>query len=575
VGASENKDNKYQEREMKLQSNNPQTKVVKKTLGAAIVAVSLAGVGTVQAIEIPTGNPDFNVRLDTTARYNVGVRVKSQDDAILNNANYDESNSRFDSGDVVTNRVDLLTELDVVYKRRYGARVSAAAWYDHAYNDDVVNTSDNNVYYPGSGVWGPSTPSYFDGRYSNETKRRHHGPSGEILDAFLFGTFDLGAVPVNVRAGRHNIYWGQGILFAGHGIAFAQGPIDGLKAVTSPGTEARELYLPVNQLSAQANVTSNLSISGQYFLEWEPTRAAQGGTFLGAGDVALLGPDQLPIAPGYAIPFLDPNKPSDSGNWGVKADYFLSGVGTFGFHYREFDEYAPWGVQTNVNPTTGAPVSAQYVYAEDVSLYGLSWGGDAFGASAGIDFSYRKDVPLSSSRFIDGEGARGETLHMAVNGLWGLTPTSLWDTGTLIAEIAVAHLVDVNSNESLYKGEGYGCEDKDVGCSTDNFVGAAVNFNPQWLQVRPGVDVTGLFSLNYGLYGNAAHGGGNEGMYNYKVGVRGVWQRNFQVDLAYNGYGGNLETETFPEGEVVVGSNGSNAALSDRDWVSLTLSYAF
>ncbi len=35
-------------------------------------------------------------------------------------------------------RVDLLSEFDVVWRQHYGARVSAAGWYDYAYrNSDV------------------------------------------------------------------------------------------------------------------------------------------------------------------------------------------------------------------------------------------------------------------------------------------------------------------------------------------------------------------------------------------------------------------------------------------------------
>ncbi|MCK8688355.1 DUF1302 domain-containing protein, partial [Pseudomonas umsongensis] len=166
-------------------------------------------VGNSRAAEFDTGNPDLTARWDNTVRYNVGVRAEGRDNALANNATYDESDSKFDKGDVVTNRVDLMSEMEVAYKKYNGFRISGAAWYDQAYEDTDVETSDGNVFYPGA-FPGKSTPSYTNGHYSNFTKRYHRGPSGELLDAFAFTRFDLGDIPVSVRAGRHTVYWGNG-----------------------------------------------------------------------------------------------------------------------------------------------------------------------------------------------------------------------------------------------------------------------------------------------------------------------------------------------------------------------------
>jgi hypothetical protein len=43
----------------------------------------------------------------------------------MNNPNYDESDGKFDKGDIVTNRVDLLTEVDFSYRKRIGGHGSA------------------------------------------------------------------------------------------------------------------------------------------------------------------------------------------------------------------------------------------------------------------------------------------------------------------------------------------------------------------------------------------------------------------------------------------------------------------
>ncbi|HJR31891.1 MAG TPA: DUF1302 family protein, partial [Pseudomonas sp.] len=127
--------------------------------------------GAALAVPIELSNPDYHLRWDNTLRYTLGVRAEGQDRRIMNNPNYDESDGKFDKGDIVTNRADLLTELDFSYKKEWGARLSAAGWYDQAYHDDDVR----------SNVPGFQT-SYFNDHYSSEVQRYVEGPSGEILD---------------------------------------------------------------------------------------------------------------------------------------------------------------------------------------------------------------------------------------------------------------------------------------------------------------------------------------------------------------------------------------------------------
>src|SRR5690554_6819261 len=99
---------------------------------SALALAVLAATGGASAMQIDVGNPDIRLRWDNTVRYNLGIRAEDQDSAIMNNPNFDESDGKFDKGDIVTNRLDLLTEIDLAYKWHFGARVSAAAWYDDA-----------------------------------------------------------------------------------------------------------------------------------------------------------------------------------------------------------------------------------------------------------------------------------------------------------------------------------------------------------------------------------------------------------------------------------------------------------
>src|SRR4029077_10413831 len=110
-----------------------------------------------------------------------------------------EGTYSFNNGDVVAKRVDLLSEFDIVYMKRFGARVSGTAWYDGAYSGESRSNPNPPLV---------NIPSYVNHQYSPTTKRFYRGGSGELLDAFVFGGMDLGDVPVQAKAGRHTVYWG-------------------------------------------------------------------------------------------------------------------------------------------------------------------------------------------------------------------------------------------------------------------------------------------------------------------------------------------------------------------------------
>jgi hypothetical protein len=285
---------------------------------AAAVAAALSG-GSASAFEIATGNPDVSIRWDNTVRYNLGVRVEERDSKIGNSAVADEGTYSFDKNDVVANRFDLLSELDFIWRKNYGFRVSGAGWWDGAYD----GTSKGNPNAPLNGI-----PSYVNRQYSSYINRLYKGGSGELLDAFVFAGFDVGNVPVSLKAGRHTLYWGESLFLGGniHGIAYAQNPLDLQKGFATPGTEAKELFRPLNQISGRAQVTDTLSLSAQYFLEWEEFRYPEGGTYLGPVDFAFNGPDRQFLSAGLGFANRgNPYEPGNRGEWGMAARWSPSG----------------------------------------------------------------------------------------------------------------------------------------------------------------------------------------------------------------------------------------------------------
>jgi hypothetical protein len=84
------------------------------------------------AFELDTGDSGIKVRWDNTVKYSATARVADRlpELSTLPPAapNQNDGNNNFNKG-LVSNRIDLLSELDVT-KDKFGGRISAAAWYD-------------------------------------------------------------------------------------------------------------------------------------------------------------------------------------------------------------------------------------------------------------------------------------------------------------------------------------------------------------------------------------------------------------------------------------------------------------
>ena len=165
----------------------------------------------------------------------------------------------------------------------YGARVSVAGWYDNAYRDTDVEQNPLLADLPSS---------YRNKEYSGLTEDFYRGPYGEVLDAFGFANRTVGGVPLSLKAGQFTTFWGMALFYQG-GIAQSQHPIDGRKGAASPGSEVKELFLPLSQINLQAQLTPTIAAEAQYYLDWANTRAPEGGTFLGPADLTMEGPHQL------------------------------------------------------------------------------------------------------------------------------------------------------------------------------------------------------------------------------------------------------------------------------------------
>src|ERR1700712_3728749 len=89
----------------------------------AVTAALALWCGHAAAVEIDVNDPDYKIRWDNTIRYNLGERLEKQDSRLLNSPSYDESDAKFGKGDIVTDRLDILSEFDLGYRSQFGMRV--------------------------------------------------------------------------------------------------------------------------------------------------------------------------------------------------------------------------------------------------------------------------------------------------------------------------------------------------------------------------------------------------------------------------------------------------------------------
>jgi hypothetical protein len=571
---------------------------------AAVLAL-LGTLGSAQAFSIDSADPDIAMRLDTTVRYNFAVRA-NEPGAVGNNFQFDESDYKFGGrGDIVTNRVDLLPEFDFVYRKRFGFRISASGWYDNAYSD--TSTSRNPAL-----VGGTSASAYTNNEYSDYTQRYYRGPSGEFLDAFVFAGVDLGDMPLTVKAGKHTTIWGESLFTTTHGISYGQSPLDLAKAFATPGIESKELFRPLNQVSAQLGVSNTLSVAAQYFLDWNYSRLPEGGTYLGIIDMGFNGPTNFNAAGfGYNA---GNSRPKKRGDWGISARWSPEWLdGSLGFYYRNFTDKA--AALFRFAPTAPTAYYQQF-YGEDIDLFGISLSKQVGTVSVGAELSYRNNMPLYSPLLAPVSGAaasatiypngvpalignsyqaRGKTLHGVLNGVAVVGQASvggfnLYDSATLLGELSYSHLMAVSSNPDMFQGIGYGvCDasraatlgasfrDKWDGCSTRTAVGVALSFTPSWLQVFPGVDMLAPISVSKGLYGNSPVSlGGNEGNGSYSVGIAADLYAKYRFDLRYVDYFGRSKYAAQAQtGMQVQRANGLSTLLNDRGFVALTFKATF
>jgi hypothetical protein len=535
---------------------------------AALLACSGAA-----AVEFDTGNDDLKVRLDTTAKYSAAWRMNDRSPALANtvfgpagvvgpnNLNQADGDNNFGRG-LVSNRIDLLGELDARY-RNYGARVSAAAWYDSVYNHGTDNTTTTSNHIPAS-------------EFPADT-RKFMGRDAEVLDAFVFGRFDLGDEPLTLRLGRHTLLWGESLFFGTNGIAGGQAPVDLVKLLSVPNSQFKETARPTGKLSGQLQVNSDVAVGAYVGYEWEATRLTPVGAYLSSSDIAGPGGERLLAGPAGAFMRAPDVEPPNSGQGGVQLRWRANSIDTdFGLYAIRFHAMTPSNIYNALGgtPPAVAPQSTRFAYQEGIRAYGASFAKTVGEWSLAGEASLRQNSPLASSgRTIipaigqgfdnsDNPGyAVGQSAHAQFSWLAGLGPNLIANESSFLGEIAWNTRLKVTRNEAMLN------PNADRSAASLRLV-----YSATYRQVMSGLDLTPSVGASYTRGRSSALGPGfgvNRGG-DYNVGLAATYLGAWTFSISYVGFYG-------PEGSALDNANNAQfkQALKDRNFVTASLRTTF
>ena len=385
--------------------NAPAAILKKSLLNSAVIAALGCGLlhsNAAQAIGFQFG--DWSARLDTTVTYGLSVRTQSRDDNLVGYANLidnpgaipteeliqgpgrfsvngDDGNLKFDSGDIISNRGRVTSELDIT-DGRFGAFVRATGFYDFEL-DDRDDISD--------------------------TAKRFVGSDIQLLDAYVYGDFQIGQGFGSIRLGRQVVSWGEST-FIQNGLNVIN-PVN-VAALREAGSELRNAFLPIEMAWISLPITQNLSMEAVYLLEFEQIDPDPAGTFFSTNDFAtpggefamlgfgLLSDDRLPDGslPFGALPRGLDRAPDDRGEdqFGVALRYYAEELnGTeFGLYYLHYDSRLPLISGTTVTSSDLSSGNFFVEYPEGIDLFGASFNATLGGTvSLAGEVTYRSNQP--------------------------------------------------------------------------------------------------------------------------------------------------------------------------------------
>lgn len=341
---------------------------LKRSLLATAASMALAA----PALAVEFGNPTTGISgsWDTTISYGSVWRTQGQNSGVIctsnggrsRSCNYDDGILNYDTGQV-SNVFKVLSEIQADYKN-FGAFVRASYFYDTE-ADETKRTS-----------------------LTSDAKDQVE-QNFDLLDAFVYGRFDIGDMPAEIRVGKQVVSWGEGTFFPS-----GMGSLNYFDVTKLRGAAVnlKEGLQPQEQVYFSISPTENTTFEAFYQWDWDDTEPDPVGSWFSTNDFAVDGiPRQDPLMLGFGAwsdqgtdwrplgGFFDPsfqhipyisrgeNTPDDDGQYGVAFRYFMPNLlgGTeIGLYYANYHSRLPvlsgvTGTQEGYGNALGALAAAQ------------------------------------------------------------------------------------------------------------------------------------------------------------------------------------------------------------------------
>lgn len=440
--------------------------------GVAWGLLPLLVAGSAQAVEFSLLDNQLTGSIDTTLSYGAMWRVQGRDKDNISDINADDGNRNFDTG-LVSEVYKATSDLSLKYDN-YGAFVRGTAYYDSQIMD-----RRNDYYGTTGGVERPSQSFPDDDRFTQDT-RHVAGRKAEVLDAYVFGNWDVGDMPLGAKVGRQVINWGEGVFYRG-GVNTVN-PVDAAR-FHLPGSELKEVLVPMEALSFNLGLTDSLSMEAFYQWKWKETRLDPVGTYFSDTDLfadgghtaytttanpdllAIMGLHPLAVAAGaIGNGAFGPNayvnaengtfkvanigkdlQADDSGQFGVAFRYMAEELNSteFGFYFVNYHAKEPQ-IAIDLTGYNGVDMAglagfgpagpglatldmasnaqARRRYVEDIRMYGFSFNTTVGDASVSGEIAYRPNAPIAIAATDD---LLSDLLGQGVNGLTNIYDASV------------------------------------------------------------------------------------------------------------------------------------------------------
>jgi len=303
--------------------------------------------------------------------------------------NGDDGNLAWDKHDLVASAIKFTSDVSVGWGD-YGLFVRGSGLYNMALEDaDLFDPADYGA--------GKEAPLSELGAREDAIKD-HVGTDFDLLDAYIFGRWDLWDRAVLVKVGRQVLNWGESV-FVQHGLnALITADVNQLRV---PGWEIEEVQQPVGMALISFDVMENVGYEGFYQFEWQETIIDVPGSFLSTNDFAGIGGTRANIGFGRVgensengTPCIGPDGPAqcvtlgstvprgrtvtpeDGGQYGSKLSFYVPWLNDMdlAFYAANYHSRLPVLSGTSRSVAGDASTATYFVeYPEDIQLYGMSF----------------------------------------------------------------------------------------------------------------------------------------------------------------------------------------------------------